>query len=154
MLWIAVFLLMNIIFSFSSQNADSSSDTSSGFAEFLAKIFHKDFSLLSDSKQELILNDCQYIVRKTAHFSIYLILGVLTLFASFYSSIKYYFISSPIICLAYAISDEIHQYFVPGRSCEGRDVCLDFFGSFCGIALSLLIIKIIKKHKKPIKINN
>ena len=33
---------------------------------------------------------------------------------------------------AYAVTDEIHQLFVPGRSCELRDICIDAVGVLCG----------------------
>ena len=35
--------------------------------------------------------------------------------------------------MLYSISDEIHQIFVPGRSCELLDVFIDTCGSLIGI---------------------
>lgn len=35
----------------------------------------------------------------------------------------------------YAVTDEFHQMFVPGRSCEIRDMCIDS----CGVATGVLI---------------
>jgi VanZ family protein len=32
-------------------------------------------------------------------------------------------------CVAYGISDEIHQYFIPLRSADGWDVCADSLGA-------------------------
>ena len=40
-----------------------------------------------------------------------------------------------VLCVLYAASDELHQYFVPGRSCEVRDVALDVLGALAGILL-------------------
>ncbi len=40
------------------------------------------------------------------------------------------------ICIAlvlFAVSDEIHQYFVPGRYATLMDVCLDVLGIFTGL---------------------
>lgn len=37
------------------------------------------------------------------------------------------------ICILYAISDEIHQMFVPGRGAQGRDIVIDSVGSVVGI---------------------
>lgn len=39
------------------------------------------------------------------------------------------------ICLATAVADETIQRFVPGRSCELRDICIDFSGAFLGSSL-------------------
>ncbi len=38
-----------------------------------------------------------------------------------------------IICFLYAISDELHQYFVPGRACRLLDIFIDTSGGafFC-----------------------
>lgn len=43
------------------------------------------------------------------------------------------FLITVAICFLYAISDEIHQYFVPGRACRVFDVLIDTSGSafFC-----------------------
>lgn len=48
-----------------------------------------------------------------------------------------------LIGTAYAVTDEIHQMFVPGRSCELRDVAIDS----CGLAAGILLCRIIKKWK-------
>ena len=90
------------------------------------------------------------IVRKMAHFSIYFVFSVLMyLFISRYNiknkSVK---LSAVSICLLYAISDEIHQYFVPGRSCEIRDVFIDLCGILSGIILICLIKQIKSKLNK------
>jgi len=42
---------------------------------------------------------------------------------------------SIIICIIYATSDEIHQLFVPGRSCQLLDILIDTIGSVIGIYL-------------------
>ena len=34
---------------------------------------------------------------------------------------------------AYAVTDEFHQLFVAGRSCEVRDMCIDAAGVLCGV---------------------
>ena len=40
-----------------------------------------------------------------------------------------------IIGFFYAVSDEIHQYFVPGRAMQARDVLIDTAGVFFGICI-------------------
>ena len=44
----------------------------------------------------------------------------------------------------FAISDEIHQYFVPGRSADIFDLLVDW----CGISLSLICFNIVHKTWK------
>lgn len=143
--WILTSGLMILIFCFSAQKADNSLETSGGFAKLLAGLFYPDFESLSETAKGEILGNCQFIVRKAAHFSIYAMLGILSLIACRNSQFKIYGIISAAICLIYAISDEIHQYFVEGRSCELRDVLIDFSGALTGIAAIMLVITIIKK---------
>jgi VanZ family protein len=71
-------------------------------------------------------------VRKLAHYTEYLILGILM-----FLMLKSYGIedfSLPIVlCIMYACSDEMHQFFVPGRACRVLDVVIDGLGSFTGV---------------------
>lgn len=51
-----------------------------------------------------------------------------------------------VFCALYACSDELHQYFVPGRSCRFFDVCVDSAGAFCGALVFWGIFYFIKMH--------
>lgn len=44
-------------------------------------------------------------------------------------------------CILYAVTDEIHQYFVPGRSCRLFDVGVDSLGILFGALLFLLTVQ-------------
>jgi hypothetical protein len=150
-LWIPVVLIMVLIFFFSSQNADESSQTSGGLADVLAHIVNPKFDLLVSEKQTTLLSSCQHIVRKCAHFSIYAALGFFcSLALSSYksiTSIKRIPISL-LICAAYALSDELHQRFVAGRSCELRDVIIDSCGALTGSAVFLGVFVIVSRFRK------
>ena len=50
---------------------------------------------------------------------------------------------SSLIGVIYAVSDELHQLFVNGRSGKIIDVVIDSIGIFTGIAMYLLMKKII-----------
>lgn len=131
----------------SAQTADDSSDTSRDLIFFLAKIFVKDFENLTAVAKEELISSLQFIIRKTAHFSIYAALGFFSYLSVItYKKISFNFrtVSSCLFCLLYAVSDEIHQYFVPGRSCEIRDICIDFCGSLVIISVLTLIAKYSK----------
>ena len=87
-----------------------------------------------------------------AHFTIYATLGlsVFSMFKMLIEKIKpvYTVIISTLFCLLYAISDEIHQTFVPGRSGQISDVILDTSGALLGIITAFLIIKLLRRRKK------
>ncbi len=137
-LWILVILWMGIIFTFSSFNSNESSKQSKGiinfFIENIVEIFDKD---LTEVEKTNIVNTLHTPVRKLAHFSIYLVLGVLVslLLKTYNLSTKNIILMSILICFLYASSDEIHQLFISGRSGEFKDILLDTFGSSVGIAI-------------------
>ena len=59
---------------------------------------------------------------------------------------------STMLGILYAISDEIHQSFTPGRGPKITDVFIDSLGVFFGIIVILLIVEIINiKNKKVSK---
>ncbi len=123
-------LIMGIIFFFSSQPSGESEASSDLLVDFLEKLFGRSFSA---DVYEIIV----FLVRKGAHFSEYLLLG---LFFSLMIKERRTFLGkelvlSTIVCSLYALSDEIHQQFVSGRSGELRDVCIDASGVFLGCFL-------------------
>lgn len=135
-----------IIFIFSSQNGEKSGLTSRGFVRKIVKITGITNDLNEEEKEEVIEN-CQFIVRKLAHFSIYAILGINILgFVNTYKNFKF---KSQIeitlfSCFLYAVSDEFHQMFSGGRTASPKDVCIDTLGVLFGIGIFLLIKKLIK----------
>lgn len=139
---LAVAAVMILIFFFSSQNADSSSKTSGFFAEFIAKAFCGVDTLYTGEK-EWVINSLQSVIRNIAHFMIYLVLGFLL--ANCMRLYKRRYFIAPIICLVYAVSDEFHQYFVSGRSCEFSDMMLDFAGGIAGTLILIMLTKLIRR---------
>ena len=133
---ILIVVWMGIIFSLSNQPAIDSTELSDGFISNtignVYKVFNKNIG--SDELNEIKVK-YTHPVRKMAHFTIYMILGILvTLLVREYnvSFNKCLFISL-LVCLLYSISDEVHQLFVMGRSGEIRDILIDTSGSFIGI---------------------
>lgn len=79
--------------------------------------------------------------RKYAHFFIYIVLGLLVSNWLAYSGINWWkrFAISLVICILFAVSDEIHQAFVPGRSALLMDVVIDTAGSVVGIMIHSIL---------------
>jgi len=81
-----------------------------------------------------------YMIRKSAHFIEFFILEVfILLMISSFKIIDFKcFILSILFCLLYAISDEVHQLFVIGRSASIIDVLIDYTGSLFGSIFFML----------------
>lgn len=128
--WIPVILLMGIIFYLSHQPASQSNSMSTSITERLVVAIEK----ISPSK-EINTENFNHIIRKSAHFFVYLLLGLLVLNALIKSGVRGYrsMLLALLICIIYAASDEIHQLFIPGRGGQLRDVILDSSGSTVGI---------------------
>jgi len=143
-------LWATLIFVMSSQPAVKSSQTSSKFVLKIIDIIHCDFDALPTQQQTAITHTYTFIVRKTAHFLEYFILGLLSSgVAVTYSSKKhnFSFIVSAVFCVFCAIGDEIHQYFVSGRACRFFDICIDSVGSIFAILFVVLIARVYKRRK-------
>lgn len=129
---------MIIIFLFSNQPAKESGKLSDSFLEKTITIFYKD---INTEKKEQLIKKYGLITRKLAHFTIYLVLGVLMLSTISEYNIKTKILVSITLCFLYALSDEIHQLFIIGRSGEFKDVLIDTAGSFIGINIYNIINK-------------
>ena len=154
-----VLIIINCItiFWYSNQVADDSSASSGRIVTFLAKTIPSIRNMPELEKEKLCSEVLQPIVRKTAHFTLYTLLGIFTMsFVLCYNGTTYQKgLSTWFFGTFYAISDEIHQLFVEGRSCEFRDVCIDSLGIVAGIIITVfiafLIRKILRKEKERIK---
>ena len=132
-------LWMGVIFWFSSKPALESSSMSNNIIDTtiikICQIVNDD---LNDKQIANIRKIVSRPVRKLGHFTVYFILGLLVVSMLKSYGIKNIIIVASIICFIYAFSDEIHQLFVDGRSCEMLDVILDTFSSM----FSMMLIEI------------
>lgn len=139
---ILTILWMIIIFLFSGSNGDKSSNTSGIIVNKIVPIVERIIN--KKLTEEQVSNYISYPIRKCAHITEYLILGILV-----YLSINTYqmdknkmIILSILICTLYSISDEFHQLFISGRSGSIRDILIDSIGILIGTYLyKLLFIK-------------
>lgn len=119
-----VILWMSFIFYMSSLDSTISSHQSSSIVDILLKVF----PTISE-------NVVSIIIRKTAHFLEYFILGLLVYNYLRQTKCEKIVLVAILVCILYAITDEVHQAFVPGRSCRLLDMGIDSLGSIFGIYL-------------------
>ena len=118
-LWLLVLAWMAVIFRFSTENADESSSTSGAVIRWLL-----------------------------AHFTVFAVLGcLLTAACAVDLGPGKAFVAAMILGILYAFSDELHQYFVPGRACQLRDVCIDASGVLLGAGVFTLIRRTRMRRK-------
>ena len=98
----------------------------------------------------------EHIVRKTAHFAEYAGLGVLLAlsFKTWTGSVKYGLRTALELAFVIPFADETIQLFVPGRSGQVDDVCLDVSGAFFGLIIMTCLMKMFGKGKNRFKERN
>ena len=135
---ILLLVWMILIFVMSSFDVNESSNQSGFIANLIASIFK------INNVKLLVL-----FIRKMAHFFEYFVLGILML-KVIISYNKYEYLAY-IFSILYAISDEVHQLFVSGRSCQLMDILIDIIGSILGIIIFKYFINWKRLNKKTEK---
>ncbi|MCH4034802.1 MAG: VanZ family protein [Lachnospiraceae bacterium] len=134
----------SLIFGFSSQNAQESSGLSQKVTAALIEGANDAFSA-GWSKAQILYYESfwEFWVRKAAHFTEYLIFGLLLVLPLYLCGLvgKRLVLTALLIAACYATSDELHQFLSPGRSPGVRDVCIDTCGALIGILLARAIYR-------------
>ena len=140
LLLILILIIFITIFRFSSENSTKSEDTSGKVVNAVIKINPKS-KKLNELEKKRLGEKMVKPIRKLAHFTIYMILGiaVMNYMNTYKMDNKRRIILTIIVGMLYATSDEIHQFFVPGRSAEVRDVCIDTLGVICGVIIATVV---------------
>lgn len=136
--YLILFFWMLVIFYLSSEGHDASSGRSNEIVDAVKQVaVTVPTDLLS------------FIVRKSAHTVAYFVLGMLALLVakSYKTSLwKAAALSIEFACI-YAISDEFHQSFVPGRTAMGTDVLIDTTAASLGVTILYFAIRDIRGKK-------
>lgn len=147
---ILILLLLStffIIFGFSSQDGENSGGLSRNITNKILQLSNK-YKDMGQEEKEKIADRTERIIRKIAHFSIYTLVGLLLmgLLSTYKIKENWRMILSVLLGMIYAVSDEIHQSFIPGRTPQITDVYIDTLGVVLGVLLILLFIKIYDKY--------
>ncbi len=138
--WILTAICFCIIFYFSNQSADTSANQSGILLRLIRAIFGD--GAFSD-----------FIVRKCAHFLEYVGTSLIINCALLFTKGKKQILPAIICTSLYAITDEVHQIFIDGRSCEFRDWTIDTCGAIVGAVAFVVLFLVINKisKKKSVK---
>ncbi len=141
-----------LIFYFSSESAEVSTQTSRGVSAALIRLFQPILGALDAAKKKEIEALIRKSIRPAAHFAEFALLGVsLRLHLEFSLAerkkdaargrtvVTCVFLS---VCAGVlgAAADEFHQLFTEGRSTQLVDVAVDSAGTLCGVLFVTLVI--------------
>lgn len=148
---IFLLVLYAVIFSFSAQDGEESGSLSALLSElcvgFLNAVSGKHWT---EQFMGALASYFEHPIRKLAHFGEYAMMGVLVyiLLRQWRDRSRRLYCVIIIWVFLSAASDELHQYFVPGRYSSFADVLLDTSGGIFGIWCMTILEKHIRKQKK------
>ena len=137
-----VLVWMAVIYGFSGQSGEESSGLSAMIAQPITNALAACWDLEDASALYIQVDGA---VRGAAHFGEYTILGFLLMLAISRFGLKGLWLPW-LIGTVYAVLDEWHQSFLPGRVCDPKDVLIDTCGVLCGVLLTKLLNKWRKKN--------
>lgn len=146
--WIPAFIIMCLIFNFSSKTAAESDGSSLRIANVLLDLYEDmNGKPLDMDQKEAILAQINHVIRKLAHGFEYMVLSLCVAFHLGVCSTEWrrLLLLSVLVSGFYAATDELHQLYVTGRSGRLSDVLIDTAGAAVGAALYLLAVKCIRK---------
>lgn len=148
--WVVSILWMSMIFYFSHQPANVSKEESGKVLVKMNLLSEDDISSEGDRR----VFKLQLFIRKTAHVTVFMVLGIL-ITLSITSSMQNNFMAYIVAYITgtlYGIFDEVHQIFVPGRGPQLRDVALDSVGVVIGVLITALVVEIIRHRSRNISL--
>ena len=145
-IWLFPLAVAVMIFCFSSQHAEESSNLSNFFVQIFLNARAK-LGLFPKFSDADLLSVFSTLVRKGAHVTEYIILCTSFLLAFWVSGIrgKWRNIASFAMTFGYACTDEFHQLFVPGRAGRFTDVLIDSSGA---LVLSIIVLLVMRYRDK------
>ena len=141
-----------LIFFFSAQAGEESASFSNGITRQIFNLFPW-VSELPPEVYEAKFYEWHTFVRMMGHCFEFFTLSVFASLMWKFWDIGWPSLIGFITSALYAISDEIHQAFVPGRAAEITDVLVDCLGAFVGAFIIYLIIN-AKRSRERKKNNN
>ena len=140
-----------VIFIFSAQPADESTNMSRSVGQKFGQWFVPGFEVWSQERQDAFAEKADYPVRKCAHATEYAILSFLLLCMLISYKIEgvRHYVLAFLITAFYAATDEFHQLFVPGRNGNGLDVLIDSCGAIGGCLAFAFFSWLKKKIVRP-----
>ncbi len=147
---------LSTIFGFSAETGEESQSFSDRITIRVVHLIEEDYENLNPAQQKTLFEKTSFAVRKIGHFGEYAILGVLVsgllmTFSWFWKKRNALLMISTAVCLLYAVTDEVHQGFVSGRSPKVFDGLVDTAGGFSGTLFLWILVTMVLMIKRKRK---
>lgn len=132
--------IITVIFLFSNQIGSQSNKISNEVARIIKIDADTDYTL---STQPLLFG---ISIRGCAHIFLYAVMGLFVY--GVLGKCRLRWLKAVLICYIYACIDEMHQYFIPGRTAKLADTLYDALGFVTVITLCCLVDFMLRKRKR------
>lgn len=150
--WLPACMLAAVIFWFSAQPAEVSTEMSDGVTKALLRAAEAAGLLkLSPEKGYRLCELLSFPIRKTAHITEYIVLHGTVLYALYRWNQRgrTWTFRAAAITIGYACTDELHQLFVSGRAGRVTDVMIDSIGV---LTVTWILWKGVRKNERRTEI--
>ena len=146
----AVILVASLIFFFSAQPGDDSSQMSNAVTELVLSAMVPGYGGLSESERLPYLEQWGFYVRKTAHFSEFALLAATLVWHLTFAIPE----AAPLalagrawtLTTLYAGTDELHQMFVDRRGPALTDVGIDSLGALTAVVILAGLLHLLRRR--------
>ena len=117
---------------------------------WVISIVWPDFGDYPEEEQQAMYDGTQFAVRKAAHYTEYLLLGLLSLLCleSWFGKRRWLVPAAWGFSTLYAVTDEMHQLLIEGRSGQWTDVLIDSAGALTGVLIIALVLWMVRKRNR------
>ena len=139
-----------LIFSFSAQDGDTSNEHSDKVESAVADTILPDYDPEKPTEERTWFDEnLTVLIRKSAHVLVFGTLGalILLLLLTWHTDPLSAYLTALLLTLLYAITDEIHQLFIAGRSGHVTDVLIDMCGALAFNTVIFLIARHARRHE-------
>ena len=146
-LCVLIALWLGFIWCNSAENGSETVETSNGVTQIVAEIVVPGYGGLPQEEKAAVIEKISPPVRSLAHafefFVLALLVGALVYTFAFKSVFLKQISITLTACVLCACADEIHQYFVPGRTADILDILVDVAGALvgCGILIAAALLR-------------
>ncbi len=109
---------------------------------------YRTFDYIIDYLRSATISTLELLIRKAAHISLFFGLYILLFFGFLVGAKKEEYAVPYTISILYAMSDELHQYFVDGRGAALSDVAIDSLGVTTALFLCIFLVFVFKTLRR------
>lgn len=148
LLWICVIAVCAMIWGFSAQDGQRSEHTSGRVLRWAAALLMHGFDTLALAEQQSLYDTASWLIRKGAHFAEFALLAFLVRLLLRSYRVRRGGLWAWLCASLYAVTDELHQFFMAARNASLADVGIDSMGAAAGAGLACLVLWLFERGKK------